>query len=87
MPHMLARLKGVKPEIIKQVLQNDAPAHAKEGFYLEYFWINDDDPDEILFLFRVKDLDLTKKFINKVHGQALKEDPLANLPGMTFLKE
>jgi len=84
---MLARLRGVKPEIIKQVLQNDAPAHAKEGFYLEYFWINDDDTDEVLFLFRVKDLDHAKKFIARVHSLTLKENPNVNLPDITFLKE
>lgn len=29
MPHMPARLRGVKPEIIKQVLLNDAQAQAQ----------------------------------------------------------
>lgn len=87
MPHMLARLRGVKPEIIKQVLLNDATAHAQEGFYLEHFWLNDDDADEVLFLFRVADLDHAKKFIAEVHSQTLKENPEVNLPGMTFLKE
>lgn len=87
MPHMLARLRGMKPDIIKQVLLNDAPEHSKEGFYLENFWVNDDDEDEVIFLFRVDDLNHAKKFIAKVHGQALKEDPGANLPRMTFLIE
>jgi len=34
--HILARLIGVKPEIIKQILLNDAPVLAKEGLFLEY---------------------------------------------------
>jgi len=87
MPHILAKLKGVKLEDIKKLLQEHAPIHAKEGMYLEYLWQNGDDSNEVLFLFRAKDLHHAKQFVEKVHAQALKENPKANLPQMTFLEE
>jgi hypothetical protein len=37
MPHMPASLRGVKPEIIKQVFLNDTQAHAQEGFTWRIF--------------------------------------------------
>jgi hypothetical protein len=87
MAHVLANLRGVKAEVIKQVLAQDAPQHAREGLYLEHLWQNVDDANEVLFLFRTTDLDHAKQFINRVHTQALKENPDANLPNMTFLEE
>jgi hypothetical protein len=37
---MLTNLKGVRPEVIKQVLLNDKPAHTMKGLYIEHFWEN-----------------------------------------------
>jgi hypothetical protein len=84
---MLARLRGVKLELIRSVLKLDASEHAKEGLFLEHLWQNDDDPDEVLFLFRTGGLNHTRQFIDRVHSQARKENPAVNLPQMTFLKE
>ena len=86
MPHILANLRGVKFEDIKKLLKEHAPIHAKEGLYLEYLWQNADDKNEVIFLFRANDLNHAKQFIKKVHAQALKENPKANLPKMTFLE-
>lgn len=86
MAHLLATLRGVKLEVIKQVLENDAPAHAKEGLFLEHIWQNEDVSNEVLFLFRADDLEHVRTFINRVHGQALKENPDANLPRMIYLR-
>ena len=71
MPHMLARLRGVKLEMIGSVLKHDKPEHAREGLYLEHLWQNDDDPEEVFFLFRTEDLNHTRQFIDRVHSQAL----------------
>lgn len=87
MPHILAKLKSVKFEDIKKSLKEHAPMHAKGGMYLEHIWENADDSNEVLFLFKADDLNHARQFINKVHSQALKEDPKANLPKMTFLEE
>jgi len=86
MPHMLARLRGVKTKDISAILKADAEAHAQEGLLLEYLWQNLDD-DEVLFLFRVNDIQHARQFIDRVHGEALRENPKANLPRMTFLDE
>ena len=37
--------------------------------------------------FGLKDLNYAKQFTKKVHSQALKENPKANLPQMKFLEE
>lgn len=87
MAHMLARLRGVKIEVIGKVLKADAPVHAEQGFFLQHLWQNTDDPDEVLFLFRTDDLNRAKQFVYKVHAQARNEDPHANLPEITFLEE
>jgi hypothetical protein len=86
MAHMLARLRKVKLEIIKEILTRDAVEHAKEGLYLEHLWQNADDQDEVLFLFRTTDLKHAKQFIDRVHSEALQQDPNANLPQMTYLE-
>lgn len=85
MDHILARLRGVKREVIATVLRTDASTHAEEGLYLEHLWQNVDDPNEVLFLFRTDDLGHARQFIERVHAQAREENPSANLPQMTFL--
>jgi hypothetical protein len=49
MDHILARIRGVKMEDIKNVLKADALKHAEQGLVLRHVWRNADDPDEILF--------------------------------------
>lgn len=87
MPHILARLKGVNLEDIKKVLEADAPQHAEQGLFLEHLWQNADDSEEIVFLFRIDNIGKAKKFINRVHTEAIAKNPQANLPYMTFLEE
>ncbi len=86
MSHILAKLRGVKFDDIEQVLKRDTPQHAEQGLHLEHLWSNADDSDEILFLFRADDLDRARQFIEKVHAEALRADPNAKLPQMTFLQ-
>jgi len=86
MDHILARIRGVKMEDIKNVLEADALKHAERGLVLRHVWRNVDDPDEILFIFTTPDLNRARKFIEMVHTQARKENPNANLPQMLFLK-
>ena len=45
-----------------------------------------DDPNEVLFIFTAADLDRARKFIESVHRQARKENAIANLPEMIFLR-
>lgn len=84
---MLARLRGSKIEDIKSVLQADATKHAEQGLHLEHLWRNVDDSEEVLFLFRIDNPTLAKQFIERVHTEALKQDPTVNLPLMTYLEE
>ena len=87
MAHVLARLRGVKMEEIKGALKADAPKHAEHGLYLRHVWRNADDSGEVLFIFQTSDLGKARIFIETVHTQALKENPNANLPQMTFLDD
>ena len=50
MPHLLAILKNVPIEIIKDVLEKDKEFHKTQGMYLEHLWQNADDENEVLFL-------------------------------------
>lgn len=87
MAHLLCKLRGVKFAEIEQILNNDTKKHAQEGLYLKHLWQNADDENEVLFLFLIDDLDHVKKFINRVHGEALKADTNVNLPEVVFLKD
>jgi hypothetical protein len=86
MDHILARIKGVKMEDLKNMLKADMSKHAQQGLILRHIWRNTDDPDEILFIFTTADLNRARKFIDMMHAGALKENPNANLPKMLFLK-
>lgn len=86
MDHILARSRGVKMEDAKNMLRADTSKHADQGLILRHIWNNADDPDEILFIFTIADLNRARKFIEMVHAEALKENPNANLPEMLFLK-
>ncbi|HEU0137122.1 MAG TPA: hypothetical protein VFQ50_07520 [Flavobacterium sp.] len=86
MPHLLATLRGVKPDVIKEVLESDAAFHAEKGIYLEHLWQNADDDNEVLFLFKIDNIDKTRQLINGLHEGALKSNPHANLPTMKYLK-
>jgi hypothetical protein len=86
MPHLLAKLRNVPFETIKQVLENDKAFHASEEMYLEHIWQNADDENEVQFLFRINSIENTKKLIEKLHSKALEQNPDANLPNMTYLQ-
>ena len=86
MPHLLASLKNIPFETIKEVLENDRAFHASEEMFLEHIWQNVDDQNEVLFLFRINSIANTKKLIDKLHDKALEQNPDANLPNMTYLQ-
>jgi hypothetical protein len=87
MAHVLAKLAGAKLTDVKRQLESDAAAHAEQGMVLEHLWKNADDPEEILFLFRVDNLDNCKQQMNEVHAQARGQDPNAKLPQLIFLAD
>jgi hypothetical protein len=87
MAHVLARLAGVKLVDARQQLEKDASAHAEQGMYLEHLWANSEDPGEVLFLFRVDDLNHCRQRMRKVHAEARRADPNARLPEVFFLAE
>jgi len=87
MAHVLARLTGVPLSAVKRQLVMDASAHAEQGMHLEHLWTNPDHPGEVLFLFRVDDLDRCKQRMNSVHAAALQADPNATLPEVVYLAE
>lgn len=86
MDHILARIRGIKIEDVKNMLKADASKHAEQGLILRHIWRNTDDPDEILFIFTTADLNRARRFIEMRHAETLKENPNANLPKMLFLK-
>jgi hypothetical protein len=85
MAHVLAKLTGVDVSTLKQKLAADAPGHAEQGMHLEHVWTNADAPNEVLFLFRVDDLDHCKRLMERVHSTAQLEEPNAKLPKLIFL--
>jgi hypothetical protein len=87
MPHLLATLKNVPLEVIREVLENDKEFHKSQGMYLEHLWQNADNENEVLFLFQIDTIDKTKTLIQKLHSKALLQNPNADLPMMVYLKD
>ena len=85
MPHVLAKLTGAAFSDVWKQLQQDAATHAEWGMYLEHLWKNSDNADEVLFLFRVDDLERCKQRMGRVHAEARRQDPDARLPQLLFL--
>jgi hypothetical protein len=73
MPHILASLKGMNAEDIKKI-KIDAPRHPERELYLEHFWQNVDDLEEVVFLFQTGNIRKAKEFINRSsHRSACKK--------------
>nr|WP_315150661.1 hypothetical protein [uncultured Flavobacterium sp.] len=87
MPHLLATLRNTPFEIIKDVLEKDKAFHAVQGMYLEHLWKNVDNKDEVLFLFKIDNIENTKSLIQKLHSETLAHNPDAILPMMTYLED
>lgn len=87
MPHVLNRMRDADVDQVRTQLLTDAAAHAGQGIYLEHLWQNEDDPSEVLFLFRVDDLDHCKRLIERRHANAREHDPNAKLPETVFLSD
>jgi hypothetical protein len=85
MAHVLAKLTGAPLAAVKEQLERDAAEHAEQGMYLEHLWQNADKPEEVLFLFQVKDLAHCQQRIREMHAQARAENPDTPLPEMIFL--
>lgn len=86
MPHLLATLRNTPFELIKDVLEKDKAFHAVQGMHLEHLWKNIDDKDEVLFLFKIDNIENTKSLIQKLHSETLSHNPEAILPKMTYLE-
>ena len=87
MAHVLATLNGAKLADVRQQLEKDAGEHAQQGMYLEHLWQNAEAPEQVLFLFQVKDLDHCRQRIHQMHAQAREQHPDMPLPIMTFLED
>jgi hypothetical protein len=87
MPYLLATLRNVPLEIIREVLEKDKEFHQSHGMYLKNIWQNADDENEVLFLFQIEDIKSTKALIYKLHSETLVRNPDANLPTMIYLTD
>ena len=85
MPHLLATLRNVALEIIREVLEKDKEFHKSQGMYLEHLWQNADDENEVLFLFKIDDIENAKTLIHKLHSETLSHNPNADIPTMVYL--
>lgn len=87
MAHVLAKLSGVPLANIRTQLNRDAATHTEQGMTLLHLWQNAEKPDEVLFLFRVEDLDRCRARMKEIHAQARQQQPDMPLPELVFLRE
>jgi hypothetical protein len=86
MAPVLASLRGALLANVRQQLEKDAASHAGQGMVLEHLWQNTEDPEEVLFLFRVASLEQCQQRMKTTHARARQENPDAPLPHLTFLQ-
>lgn len=87
MAHVLARIKGIRFEELREYLLQEAASHAAQGLYLEHLWRNADDVGESMYLYRTTDLKLARRTIFAIHNEMIAENPGAALPLVTFLQD
>jgi hypothetical protein len=68
-------------------LEKDKEFHKSQGMYLKHIWQNVDDDNEVLFLFQIDTIEKTKALIEKLHSEALAQNPEAKIPTMTYLAD
>lgn len=54
--------------------------------YLEHLWKNVGDRDEVLFLFKIDNIENAKSLIQKLRAATLSNNPNANVAKMTYLE-
>ncbi len=86
MAHILNKITA-PIEAVKKQLEADKESHVAQGMYLEHLWVNADNPEEVMFLFRVDDLNQCKNAIEEVYRKAREDNPDAVLPEKTYLEE
>lgn len=60
---MLCRNRVRSFEVWKKVFDDHAPAHREAGLRLVHLWRDLGDPDTVLFLFEVSDLERARAFV------------------------
>jgi len=88
MPHILGKIKGLRIEDVKSVMEDDARHHSLHEMRLEHLWQNTEDDDEVFFLFKAHDVSQAKRYINKIFfEQTLRLEPKAKVHEIIFLEE
>ena len=86
MNYLLGRFK-VDLNLWKQVVNSDTALHKDAGMHFQRVWRNVDNPDEILFLFRLENVERAKEFLEKTGALDKAKMKKGEIPHLTFLKE
>ena len=86
MSHVLATFHGIEKDLIEDMIHDHIHKH-KDDIYVEHLWQNADDMDEIVFLFKVDDIDHMKQILEKVHLESIKHNPKIIPPKIIYLKK
>jgi len=85
MTHVLAKIKNIPFLVIKETLEKDANFYTQQGMYLENIWQNVDISNEVYFLFKIDNIDNTKRFMQKLHEETIAHNPDAPIAELTYL--
>ena len=88
MIHMLVRSKVTDFDKWKPVYDAHLPARQKAGLKEEHLFRNADDPNEVILLFSVEDIDKAKAFAASDDlRQAMQRAGVSDKPDVYFLKD
>jgi hypothetical protein len=86
MPHLLVRQKVSDFSKWKSAYDKHSPARQEAGLKEEHFLRNLDDPNEVILLFAVKDLDKAREFGASANlREAMQEAGVVDKPDIYFL--
>jgi len=86
MPYMLVRHKVKDFAKWKAVFDSHAEAHKKAGMNVRHVWRNENDPDDVFFLFQIRSIQEAQDFINSPQPGVKEEAGVIGVPDIYFLK-
>ena len=86
MSHILATFHGVEKDLIEDMIHDHIKKH-KHDMYVEHLWCNADNEDEVIFLFKVDDIEHARRILEKVHEESLHHTRDNTPPEIIYLKK
>ncbi len=87
MSHVLATLHGLEKDIVEAMLHEHTKKRSLDGLHLEYIWMNAEDDEEVIFLFKTDDIEKAHHLMDMIHRESLEHNQDMTPPKVIYLKK